>query len=165
METSEFPITQSYIQEEAQEILKIAFAQRQETEEMSREQLLETAAELGISPSELAVAEQQWRLQKQENQKKDQFSIERRRNLKQNFIRYAIVGSFLILINLVTTGGLSSALSILLFWGLFLALKTWKVSQTKGEEHDKAFKRWQLKKQLNQSIETLADKVKKGWET
>ena len=161
----EFPMTQSYIQEEAQEILKIAFAQRQETEEMSREQLLETAAELGISPSELALAEQKWQSQKQNLQEQDQFNAERRQKLKQNLIRYAIVGSFLILLNLVTTHGLSFALSILLFWGLFLALKAWKTSQTEGEDYQKALSRWRLKKQLNQSIGTIAQQVKKGWES
>ncbi len=162
METPEFPLTQSYIQEDAQEILKIAFTSKQETDELSREQLLEIAAELGISPGELAVAEQQWRLRKQENQEKKLFNLYRYQKLKQNLIRYAIVGSFLLVLNIVTTHGIGFALSILLFWGIFLALNAWKVSQTEGEDYERSFSRWRLKKQLGQSIGTIADKVLKG---
>jgi hypothetical protein len=162
METPQFPITPSYVQEDAQEILKIAFTSKQETDELSREQLLEIAAELGISPGELAVAEQQWQLRKQESYEKEQFNLYRRQQLKQNLIRYGIVGAFLLVLNLVTTQGIAFALSILLFWGLFLALKAWKVSQTEGEDYENAFSRWRLKKQLGQSIGTIADKVFKG---
>lgn len=162
METPESAITQSYVQEDAQEILKIAFTSKQETDELSREQLLEIAAELGISSGELTVAEQQWRLRKQDNQEKKLFNLYRYQKLKQNLIRYAIVGSFLLILNLVTTQGIAFALSILLFWGLFLALNVWKVSQTEGEEYEAAFSRWRLKKQLGQSIGTIAGKVMKG---
>jgi hypothetical protein len=65
-------------------------------------------------------------------------------------------------LNIVTTQGIAFALSILLFWGLFLALNAWKVSQTEGEDYESAFSRWRLKKQLGQSIGTIADKVFKG---
>ncbi len=162
METPQSPITQSYIQEDAQEILKIAFTTKQETDELSRDQLVEIAAELGISPGELAVAEQQWHLRKQDTYEKQQFNLFRYQKLKQNLIRYAIVGSFLLVLNIVTTQGIAFALSILLLWGLFLALKAWKVFQTEGEDYENAFSRWRLKKQLGQSIGTIADKVMKG---
>ena len=162
METPEAPITQSYIQQDAQEILQIAFASKQETDELSREQLVEIAVELGLSPAELAVAEQQWRLQQQDVHDKEQFNLYRRQKLKQNLIRYAIVGSFLLVLNIVTTHGIAFALSILLLWGLFLALNVWKVSQTEGEDYESSFNRWRLKKQLGQSIGTIADKVLKG---
>ena len=162
METPEYPLTQSYIQEDAQEILKIAFTSKQETDELSREQLVEIATELGISPGELAVAEQQWRLRKQDHQEKKLFNLYRYQKLKQNLIRYAIVGSFLLVLNIVTTQGIAFALSILLFWGIFIALNAWKVSQTEGEDYEKAFSRWRLKKQIGQSIGTIADQVMKG---
>ncbi|MGB3532268.1 MAG: 2TM domain-containing protein [Microcoleaceae cyanobacterium] len=162
METPQSSVTQSYIQEDAQEILKIAFTSKQETDELSREQLVEIAVELGISPGELAVAEQQWQLQKQDTYEKQQFNLFRYQKLKKNLIRYAIVGGFLLVLNIVTTQGIAFASSILLFWGLFLALKAWKVSQREGEEYERAFSRWRLKKQLGQSIGTIADKVIKG---
>lgn len=165
METSENSITQTYIQQDAQEILRIAFAKKEEDGELTRPQLMEIAVELGISPGELELAEQEWRLLKQDSQDKLIFNAQRRQKLRQDVMKYAIVGAFLILLNLVTTHGISFALSILLVWGLFLALSAWRTYQTEGEEYEKAFSRWKLKKQLGQSFNTLAEKVMKGWQS
>ncbi|EAW36494.1 2TM domain-containing protein [Lyngbya sp. PCC 8106] len=165
METSENSITQTYIQQDAQEILKIAFAKKDENGELTRPQLMEIAIELGISPSELELAEQEWCLLKQDSQEKLVFNVQRRQKLKQDLMKFGIVGSFLILLNVVTTHGMSFALSILLIWGLFLALSAWRTYQTEGEEYEKAFSRWKLKKQLGQSFSTIADKVLRGWQS
>ena len=165
METSENSITQSYIQQDAQEILRIAFAKKEDNGELTRPQLMEIAAELGISPGELALAEQEWHLLKQDSQEKLIFNAQRRQKLRQDLMKFGIVSTFLILINLVTTHGISFALAIMLVWGLFLALDAWRTYQTEGEEYEKAFSRWKLKKQLGQSFNTLAEKVMKGWQS
>ncbi|MEA5500511.1 MAG: 2TM domain-containing protein [Limnoraphis robusta] len=166
METSENSITQqTYIQQEAQEILKIAFAKKDEDGELSRSQLMEIAAELGISPGELALAEQEWHLSRQDSHEKLIFNAQRHQKLRQDLMKFGIVSAFLILLNLVTTQGISFALSIMLIWGLFLALSAWRTYQTEGEEYEKAFSRWKIKKQLGQSFNTIAEKVLKGWQS
>ncbi|KKD36637.1 2TM domain-containing protein [Limnoraphis robusta] len=166
METSENSITQqTYIQQEAQEILKIAFAKKDEDGELSRSQLMEIAAELGISPGELALAEQEWHLSRQDSHEKLIFNAQRHQKLGQDLIKFGIVSAFLILLNLVTTQGIAFALSIMLIWGLFLALSAWRTYQTEGEEYEKAFSRWKIKKQLGQSFNTIAEKVLKGWQS
>ncbi len=165
MEISENPITQTYIQQEAQEILKIAFAKKDEDGELSRTQLMEIAADLGISPSELALAEQEWQLVKQDARDKLIFNAQRHQKLKQDLMKFGIVSAFLILLNLVLSQGITFAFSIMLIWGLFLALSAWRTYQTEGEEYEKAFSRWKLKKQLGQSFNTIAEKVLKGWQS
>jgi len=51
-----------------------------------------------------------------------------------------IVNSFLVLLNLVSAGGLSWSLYIVLFWGLGLGLDTWNTYQYTGEEYEEISK-------------------------
>lgn len=155
-------ITQTYDQDDAQQILQIALARRSEGGELTRAQVLEIAHEMGISPEDLAAAEQEWLSHRSEFQEKQVFNQVRRDKLKQSLIKYGIVNSFLLLLNLVTAHTLSWSLPILLLWGLWLALDAWKTFQLEGEEYEKAFQRWRLKKQLGQSFGSLANKFLKS---
>ncbi|EDZ92467.1 hypothetical protein SPLC1_S521160 [Arthrospira platensis C1] len=156
-------ISPTYIQQEdAQEILQIAMARGQETGELTRTQLEEMAMELGISPENLQAAELEWQTRKVELTEKQVFNQERRQKLRQDAVKYAIVNSFLILLNLVTTQGMAFALTIALLWGLGLSLQAWKAYQTQGEAYDKDFAKWRLKKQLGNSLGMIADRVIKG---
>jgi hypothetical protein len=78
--------------------------------------------------------------------------------LKENLVKYSIVNSFLVLLNLASTHNLSWSLYILLAWGLGLSLQAWKTYQTSGEEYEQAFQRWRVKQQLGQSFTTLVNK-------
>lgn len=150
-------------QEDAQEILQIAMARSQETGEITRAQLEEMAMELGISSENLQAAELEWRTRKVELTEKQVFNQERRQKLRQDAVKYAIVNSFLILLNLVTTQGIAFALTIALLWGLGLSLQAWKAYQTQGEAYDKDFAKWRMKKQLgNYSLGMIADRVIKS---
>ncbi|MGF1491958.1 MAG: 2TM domain-containing protein [Microcoleaceae cyanobacterium] len=165
METPDAPLTQSYIQQDAQEILQIAFAKREEEGELSRLQLMEIATELGISTQDLTAAEQEWSIRKQRAEERQMFNTYRRQKLQQDLVKYGIVGTFLLLLNLVTTGGFGFALSILLVWGLFLSLGAWRTYQTEGEAYEKALSRWRLKQEIGQSFNSVAERVVKGWQT
>ncbi|MCH2048738.1 MAG: 2TM domain-containing protein [Trichodesmium sp. ALOHA_ZT_67] len=151
-------ITQTYAQDDVQQILQLALVNRSEGGEFTKVQLLEIAQEMGVSPEELAVAEQEWLSQRGEFQEKQIFNQVRREKLKQGAIKYGIVNSFLLLLNLVTSHTFSWSLPILLLWGLWLALDAWKTFQIEGENYENAFQRWRLKKQLGQSIGSLVDK-------
>lgn len=155
-------ITQTYAQDDAQQILQIALAHHSEGGELTKAQVLEIAQEMGISPEELTAAEQEWLAKRGEFQEKQTFNQLRQNQLKQSLIKYAIVNSFLMLLNLVTAHTLSWSLPILLLWGLWLALDAWKTFQLEGEEYEKAFQRWRLKKQLGQSLGSLVDKFFKS---
>ncbi|MDJ0557429.1 MAG: 2TM domain-containing protein [Microcoleaceae cyanobacterium MO_207.B10] len=158
MTNQQTQITQTYDQDDAQQILHLALARRSEGGQLTREQVLEIAQEMGISPEDLAAAEQEWLSHRGEFQEKQIFNQLRRERLKQGLIKYGIVNSFLVVLNLVTTHTLSWCLPILFLWGLWLALDAWKTFQLSGEDYEKAFQRWRLKKQLGQSIGSLAKK-------
>ncbi len=164
MTVSENKITRSYHQEDIQQILQIAIARQAYEGEFSREQLLEIAAELEISPECLQVAEREWLAQQADLQKRQDFNTYRRGKLQKRFGNYAIVNSFLVLLNLVNAGELSWSLYILLFWGLGLGLNTWNTYQSKGEEYERAFQKWHRQHQLKQSLNTALNKWLKVWQ-
>lgn len=164
MTASENKITRSYHQEDIQQILQIAIARQAYEGEFSREQLLEIAAELEISPECLQVAEREWLAQQADLQKRQDFNVYRRGQLQKRFGNYAIVNSFLVLLNLVNAGELSWSLYILLFWGLGLGLNTWNTYQSKGEEYERAFQKWHRQHQLKQSLNTALNKWLKAWQ-
>jgi len=155
-------MTDIYEQEEAQEILKIAFTRQIDRGEISKVQLLEIAAELGISPEEFQSAEQEWLTQQGEAREQRAFAAYRRGRLRSNVARYGIVNTFLVLLDLLTGGPLDWSLYIALIWGLFIALNAWKTYQTDGEDYEKAFQRWRLKQQMGRSLKHLSNRWLKG---
>lgn len=161
MATNDSQISQVYGSEDAQAILQIAIAQKEENGELSRVQLFEIAAELGISEQDIAAAEQQWLANRGAFSEKLSFNTYRRRKLQKNLTKYGIINTFLVLLNLAGSHELSWSLFILLTWGLGLSLNAWNVYQTEGEDYEQAFQRWRLKKQVGESIGTAADKFMK----
>ncbi|MEL4898521.1 2TM domain-containing protein [Crocosphaera sp. Alani8] len=163
MSASDSQPPQSYRKEEVQEILHLAIARKTEVEELSRTQLWEIAAELDIDTDVLQLAEKDWLLQKQRQEKKDEFNQHRRRQLKQKFIRYTIVNFFLMLLNFLAIGTLSWSLYVLIILGLPLTLDTFKIFQTEGEEYEKAFQQWYLKKEIKASVSSVWNRIKTTW--
>lgn len=161
MAVNETQISPVYGSEDAQAILQIAIARREEEGELSRVQLFEIAAELGISEQDIVAAEQQWLATRGEVQEKLVFNSYRRGRLQKNLTKYGIINSFLVLLNLAAAHELSWSLFILLTWGLGLSLNAWNVYQTEGEDYEQAFQRWRLKKQVGESLGTAADKFRK----
>ncbi len=161
MATNDSQISQVYGSEDAQGILQIAIARRQDEGELSRVQLFEIATELGISEQDIVAAEQQWLATRGEFAEKLAFNGYRRGKLQKNLTKYGIINSFLVLLNLAGSHELSWSLFILLTWGLGLSLNAWNVYQTEGEDYEQSFQRWQLKKQVGQSIGTATNKFMK----
>ena len=156
------PMTSTYIQEDVQEILYIAISRKQDNEEMTRQELVEIATELGISPQDLELAELEWQLRKQEANEKLVFDRYRRNKLRQDLIKYGIVNSFLLLISLVVFHNIGFAAFVILTWGLFLTLQAWRTFQTQGESYENAFKRWRLKQKVGKSLNAFTNKVIRG---
>ena len=96
MATNESQINQIYGSEDAQGILQLAIARRQDEGELSRVQLFEIAAELGISEQDIVAAEQQWLATRGEFQEKLVFNSYRRRKLQKNVTKYGIINTFLV---------------------------------------------------------------------
>jgi hypothetical protein len=144
-----------YNQEDVQQILNLAIARQANVEELSREQLVEIASELGISTETLLVAEQEWLVQQEQQQKHYAFNLYRRSQLKKRFGKYLIVNSFFVGLNLLSGGTLSWSLYILLFWGLWLGINAWNTYQLQGEEYERAFQKWYRQHQLKNITQSL----------
>ncbi len=164
MTVSEAKISRSYDQEDIQQILQIAIARQVHDAEFSHEQLLEIAAELEISPECLETAEREWLAQQSDNRKRQNFNAYRRGKLHKRFGNYMIVNSFLVMLNLVSTGALSWSLYVILFWGLGISLDTWNTYHVKGEDYEKAFQSWYRQHQLKHSVNTLVSNLLKAWQ-
>lgn len=149
-----------YSQEDVQRILQLAIARQvnEQNKEFSYEQLLEIAKELDISPQDVNIAENEWRSQHSEIQQKQAFNAYRQGKFKKRVGNYAIINSFLMLLDLVGGGGLTWSLYFLLLCGLTLGLDIWNTFQTKGEEYEIAFKKWHRQHQIKQTINTVINK-------
>lgn len=152
-------LTRYYNQQDIQQILNLAIARQVKDEELSRDHLVEIAAELGISTESLLEAERDWQLQQKEQQKRYHFNIYRHSQLKKRFGRYLIVNSFLVGLNLVSASELSWSLYILLFWGMWLGLSAWNTYQLQGEEYEREFQKWYRKQQLTQVAHSVYTRI------
>ncbi|NHC36921.1 2TM domain-containing protein [Scytonema millei] len=155
-------LVRTYHQEDIQQILQIAIARQAYEGEFSRQQLLEIAAELEISPECLQLAEQEWLTQQSESQERQRFNLDRRKKLQKRFGNYGLVNIFFILLDLVSGGGLSWSLYILLSLSFLLGLDVWNKSQIQGEEYEKAFQNWKRRHQIKRSIDSLLDRLLKA---
>lgn len=112
---------QSYSPEVVQEILAEAIA-RQSADTFTRDQLLEMAAEMSISPDLLDQVEADWRQRQQQRQQAEAAQIKRRRRFRGQVATYAAVNSGLILLNIACAGTITWAIYPLLGWGAGLCL-------------------------------------------
>lgn len=137
-----------YRQEDAQQILQLAIARQVESGELTRAQLLEIADEMGIAPSDLAMAEQEWLKWRGEAQERKAFEQARRLKFQHSASKYLIFNGFLVIIDLIGGGGLSWSLYVVLGWGLLLALEAWKTFLRRGDEYEDAFQSWRRKRHI-----------------
>ncbi|BBD68880.1 hypothetical protein NIES4072_37930 [Nostoc commune NIES-4072] len=160
MTTFEPKSLRSYTQDDVQQILQLAIARQADDKdtEFSYEQILEIAAELEISPDSLKLAERDWVIQQGQVQQRRAFDAYRIRRFQKRLGNYAIFNGFFILLNLITGGGISWSLYILLFCGLPVGLDVWNTFQMKGEEYEMAFQKWNRKHEIKKTISTVLNK-------
>lgn len=141
-----------YASEEAQQILQIAIAKETESGELTRQQLSEIANELNIAPETLWSAEREWLALKTDSAQQLIFNQQRRQNFQHHFIRYGVVNSFLLLLNISISGGIGFAAFFILTWGIGLALHGLRAYQSSGYRYQKDFESWQRRQKVKQSV-------------
>ena len=161
MTTHDANIVRSYSQEDIQQILSIAIARQADDSEFSYQQLLEIAEELEITPESLQQSEIDWRSQNTIVRQKQTFDVYRRNRLKKKVGNYAIANSFLVLLDLLNSGGLYWSLYIVLIWGLKVGLDSWNTYYSNSEEYERAFQKWTGRNQLKQSVNTFVGNINK----
>ena len=152
-------MTKLYIQDDAQEILRRAIARQVDTAEVTRAELIEIAQEIGISLADLNWAEQDWTLAKQEQQERELYQRYRQKDLRQHGIKFLIVNTFFVALNLVTSGGLGWSLYVMWGWGLALTLHVWRTYQTDSPRYEQKFQRWRRSQQLQRSLGRWLDRL------
>jgi hypothetical protein len=147
-----------YASEDAQQILQIAIAKDTESGELTRAQLSEIAAELNIAPETLWSAEREWLALKSESGQQMLFNQQRRQKFQHHLIRYGIVNSFLMLLNLLA-GGYGVAAFVALAWGVGLALHGWRAYQSSGYRYQRDFENWRRRQQVKQSMHSFFNRL------
>ncbi|MEM8861440.1 MAG: 2TM domain-containing protein [Chloroflexota bacterium] len=125
-------MSKTYSNEEVQQILREAIIM-QESNDISPEQLVEIAAEVGISAQTLQKAEKVW-LERQEKSKKQ--AKRRKAFIRFHLIPYLAVSVFLVLLNFVTTPRYFWSVYPILGWGLGVTIDglcAFPVSNKKGK--------------------------------
>lgn len=146
-----------YQSEEAQAILQIAIARHTEEGELTRSQLFEIAEELGIAPTTLAEAEQQWALQQQESVEIQAFDQYQQQRFQGHLIRFVVINLVFFIINWLAAGTLSWSLYIFLFWGAGLSLQAWQTYWPPEEQYRRRFETWRRREQIKRSFSRFMD--------
>jgi len=146
-----------YASEEAQQILQIAIAKETEVGELTRTQLAEIAAELNIAPETLWSAEREWTALQSESSQQQTFNQQRRQKFQHHLMRYGIVNSFLLLLNLVI-GGYGFAAFVALCWGVGLTLHGYRAYQSSGYRYQKDFEQWKRRQQVKRSMNNFLNR-------
>ena len=149
----------SYTQEDVQEILQLAISRQvnDNNQEFSYQQILEIAKELQISPDNLQQAEGDWLVKQSEVEQRQAFNLYRRGKFKKRLGNYAIINIFFLAMDSLS-GGISWSLYILVASALAISLDIWNTFQTKGEDYEIAFQRWNRNHQIKQTINTVLNK-------
>jgi hypothetical protein len=134
----------TYNSEQMQQILQKAFA-RQQQGEISRQQIIEIASELGVSSASLQAAEQEWLSQEIEEKRRHKFHAQRQGEFKSHLISFIGVNGFLIALNLWTSPSYFWAIFPLLGWGLGLFFSGMKAYKNSGESYERDFQEWSRK--------------------
>ncbi|MBD2609539.1 2TM domain-containing protein [Scytonema hofmannii FACHB-248] len=130
-------MSNSYRSEDVQQILQLAMTQKAEGRDFSRQELLEMAADLGISQEAIAEAEKQLIHQSEKQRAKQvlsNMSNSRRRKFKTHLFLYLIINTFLVVIDVMTDGKLNWAYWPILGWGLGLAFDAFDTFQGSNDE-------------------------------
>lgn len=153
---------QTYTQEELTEILHLAIARQEQSEEFTHLQLLEIADELGISLQTLQEVQQDWQQQKHLQRNREAFDAYLRDKFRQKTISSLLITVFFIALDLLTGGGLSWSRYIILLAGLAISLNAWKTFQPKGAAYEKSYQRWQNQRQIKQTMSQIWHTVQKA---
>lgn len=142
----------NYTSEEAEAILKLA-SKQQNVGGISREQLLHTASELGISPEAVASAEAEYRVTRQEAAGREQVLSMRRQFMEERRITFATHLGIYLLINLglvltwyFSDRGYFWPMWPLLGWGI--GMLAHGLTYFSGQQAEAEFQTWLTNKQL-----------------
>ncbi|MDX2254866.1 MAG: 2TM domain-containing protein [Pseudanabaenaceae cyanobacterium bins.39] len=150
---------ETYSEDQVEQILRYALAKRTSGQNLTKQQVYEIASDMGVSESDFLVAIQEWQSQQGVKREQADFDLYKQKSLRSNLLKYAIVNSFLVALNLLTSGHIGWAIYPLIFWGLGISLDAWVAYQKDSEEYEKQFLKWQRKQKRDQLTNQIAGKI------
>jgi hypothetical protein len=150
---------ETYSEEQVDQILRYALAKRTNGQNLTKQQVYEIASDMGISEADFLASVQEWQSTQSVRKEQLEFDKYKRKSLKSNVLKYAIVNSFLVALNLFTSGRIGWAIYPLLFWGLAIALDSWVIYQSESEEYEKQFQKWLRKQKRDQLTAQITGKL------
>ncbi|MEM9449747.1 MAG: 2TM domain-containing protein [Cyanobacteria bacterium P01_E01_bin.6] len=154
---------EAYDKEAVQQILQLAMVKQGQEEPLLRSQLVEIAEELGISEITLAAAEEEWKVQADEQQARDEFFTYSHHQLRRSIAQHIAINSVLVIINGLTTHRIDWAVYPAAIWGLAILWQAWQVLWPENEQYNRAFRRWRLRQQIGESFKVLSERLKMSW--
>lgn len=117
---------------------------------VTEEQLVRMASELGISLQALQSAQQEMAAQREEQIEQREYSRHVRNEWQGHLASYAIVNTFLMLMDYFTSGHITWSIFPLLGWGIGLAFDTVSTFNRSDEDYQKGFEKWRAKRRKRQ---------------
>ncbi|MBU6228419.1 MAG: hypothetical protein KGQ93_01830 [Cyanobacteria bacterium REEB459] len=152
-----------YAAADVQQILQIAIARQSDSGELSRDQLLEVAEELGITAATLAAAEQDWQVQKHDLANRSAFDRDRRQRFHHGLAQGLIFASFLTIFNGLTGGYLTWLIYLVVGpWALKLTWDGWRIYRPNEYSYNREFRRWQWRQRLGRSFNGAVQRLFSG---
>ena len=144
-----------YSEDEANAIIHRAIERHHQGGEMSRDQLVAMAVELGISPDTLLKAEKDVLAQRDDADARIAFQKERKREFKGHLASYLGVNLFLLLLNVLTSPGAWWFFYPLLGWGLGVFFHGLSVMNPDSECNQQKYLTWLAKRDAGASSNQL----------
>lgn len=136
-----------YSDEEAEQILRLAASKSVNVGGLHRDDLVRSAAELGISEEALAEAELQIVAQREDTELRKEFKSKQRREFMGHFWSYISVNLMLVLINVATIGHISWAKWSIFGWGIGVLLHFFASMIESSDDYQRDFEKFKARKQ------------------
>ncbi len=133
-------------EEDVDEVLKLALRMQGRADEDLRSRLVAAAEELGISPEELASAEAEYVLNKEERKEFLEFKQRQVREFREHFFAYITINTLLVAINFITAETVNWAIWPILGWGIGLAFHAWGSLNSGSESFQEEFANFRRKR-------------------
>jgi hypothetical protein len=140
-------------EEDVDEVLKLALRKQGHGDQDLRSRLTAAAEELGITPEDLALAEEEYAQTKEEKKEFLEFKRRQVREFREHFFAYIIVNTLLVAINWITVGTVNWAIWPILGWGVGLAFHAWGSLNSGSESFQEEFANFRRKRRSKRKEE------------
>ena len=139
-------------------ILKIAVTQSSSIDGRSlRDRLMASAAELGLTPDQVAAAEEQWAREEKERRDLVEFTALRKKRFWSKFGSFAALDAVAVAVNMVTAGSIGWAVWFLLWTGFALVMYASGTFFPNSVRFQRRFRRWRRKRDAGTATDETED--------